>query len=77
MVQEILLRFAGSGRSKIVDYKVVLQVRSKLGELGSSQFSVVHHLYDLCESICNWQIVPHITKILQNFWLPLEKSERF
>ena len=41
------------------------------GELSLSQSSVVYHLHDLGKSIQSCQIVPHVTKILQNFWLIL------
>ena len=37
------------------------------GELGS----VVYHLNNFGKSLRSRQIVPHITKILQNFWLTL------
>ena len=42
------------------------------GKFSSSQSIVVLHLYSLGKSIWNFKIVPHITKILQNFLLTLE-----
>ena len=67
-----------SGRPKTVDSDAVLQAikvnpRSSPGrvssELSISQFSVVHHLFDLSKSIRSYWILPHVTKISQNFWL--------
>ena len=38
------------------------------GNLGISQSNVGHHLCNLSKSIWSRQIVPHITKILQNLF---------
>ena len=38
-------------------------------DLRISQLSIVHHLHDLSKNIQSCWIVPHVTKILQNFWL--------
>ena len=68
-----------SSRPKSVDPKAVLQaieanpVRRTWrvsGEFIISQ-SMVLHLHDPSKSIWSYQIVPHVTKILQNFWLTL------
>ena len=67
-----------SGRPKIVDSKAVLKAREAnlvsstwrvSGEFDISPSSVHHYLHDLGQSIQSCQIVPHVTKILQNFWL--------
>ena len=39
------------------------------GELSISQSSVIRHFHNHGKSIQSYQIVPHINKILQNFWL--------
>ena len=39
------------------------------GKLSISQFSVVHHPHNLGKSTQSSQIVFHVNKILQNFWL--------
>ena len=73
------------GRPKNVDPEVVLQaievnpVSSSWrvsGKLGISQSSMIHHFHNLGKSIWNCRIVPHIIKILQNFWLTLVISEQ-
>ena len=63
---------ASSGKPKTMDSKAMLQLSSTQrvsGELSISQSSIVSHLHDLDKSISSCQIVPHITKILQNFLL--------
>ena len=45
------------------------------GELSISQSSVIHHLHDLSKNIKSNQIVPPVTKILQNFQLTLVKRK--
>ena len=54
-----------------VEVNLVSSTQGVSGELGISQSSVVCHLNDLGKSIQSCQIVPHATKILQNFWLTL------
>ena len=65
-------------RLKTIDSEAMLQaIESNLasnnkrisGELGFSQSRVVCHLHNISKSIWSYLIVPHITKILQNFWL--------
>ena len=48
------------------------------GELRISQSSVVCHLHDFTKSILSGWIVPHITKVWQNFCLNLvlQKSKQ-
>ena len=67
-------------RFKIVDSEAIVQAieenlvsnsRRVSGELGISQTSVVRHLHVLGKSTRRRWIVPHVTKILQNFWLTL------
>ena len=67
-------------KPKTMDSKVMLQAietnlvsstRRVSGELGISQSNIIHHLHDHSKSIWSCWILPHITKILQNFWLPL------
>ena len=41
------------------------------GELGISQSNEICHLQNLNKSIQSCQIVPHFTRIFQNFWLIL------
>ena len=43
------------------------------GELSILQSSVVCHFHNLSKSIQSFQIVLHVTKILQNFWLTFIK----
>ena len=71
-----------SGWFKIVDSEAVLEaikenlVSSTLrvsGEFGISQSSVVCNHLDLSKSMWSCQIKPHVTKILQKFWLNLVK----
>ena len=65
------------GKLKTMDSKAMLQaIEANLvsstqrvsGELHILQTSVVGHFHDLCKSTQSW-FVPHVTKILQNFWL--------
>ena len=49
----------------------ILLVALKKYQVSSASHSVVHHLYKLFKSIHSCQIVPHVIKILQNFWLNL------
>ena len=67
-----------SGKPKSMDSKVVLQaieanpenrIGRVSGELSITHSSVVCHLHNLSKSIQSCGIVPHIAKILQNFWL--------
>ena len=76
-----------SNRFETLDFKAILQANEANlasncqrvpGGLSISQFSMVHHLH-FCKSIRSCQIVLHVTKILQNFWLtqiviPFESS---
>ena len=64
------------GRPKTIDSELVLQAKETnqasstcrvSGKLGILQSSVVCRLYELGKGIKSYQIVPHITKILQNF----------
>ena len=80
-VQEISLRLLeplqlGNIRSRTMDSETVLQaivenlvncIQRVPGELGISQSSMVCYFHYL--GIWIGQIVLHITKILQNFWL--------
>ena len=68
---------AKSGKLKTIYSKAVLlavetnpvsNTRGVSGELGISQFSVVHYLHDLRKIIRSFRIVSHITKIWQNCW---------
>ena len=70
---------AGSGRFKAMDFKVVLQAikansasskQRVSGELNISLSSVGYHFHDLSKNIQCCQIVPHVTKIWQNFDSP-------
>ena len=61
-----------SGKHKTIDSKAMLQV----ARVCISHSTVVCHLYDHGKSVQSCQIVPHITKILQKFWLNLEFSNR-
>ena len=63
------------GKPKIIDCKAmlsavevnpVISTQRVSGEFGILQSSVVHHFHDYSKSC---PIVPHVTKILQNFWL--------
>ena len=67
---------AWSDKPKAVDSETVLQAikanlassdRRVSGELGILQFNVVGHFHDFNKIIRNFRIVPHDTKILQNF----------
>ena len=67
-----------SDKPKTVDSKAMLQAivantvsstRRVSGEPGISQSSVVRHVHELGKNICYCWIVPHVTKISQNFWL--------
>ena len=49
----------------------VIDPQKLSGMSGISQSNDVHHLHDLSNIIPSWRIVPHLTKILQNFWLTL------
>ena len=81
MVQEMSLGLrepCQSGRPKTTDSEVVLEALeanpvstnwSVLAKLGISQFSMLCYLHDFGKSIQSCQIVPHITKTLQNYWL--------
>ena len=71
---------ARSGRPKAVNSKAMLQdIKANMvsntwrisGKLSISMSSEVCHLHDLSKSNLNSQIVPHVTKILQNLWLTL------
>ena len=76
MFQKILLELQlpwHSGRSKIMNSKanLVSSSRGVSGELSISQSNIFHHFHNLSKSIWSFWIVPHIIKILQNFWLTL------
>ena len=67
---------ARSGGPKTVDSKAIFEdIEPNLanstwrvsGKFSISQSSVVHHLHNLSKSLHSSQIVPHVTKILQNF----------
>ena len=69
---------AKSGRSKTMDSEAMISATEAnpashswrvASKLGITHSSVVYYVEDLGRSIHSWQIVPHITKILQNFWL--------
>ena len=66
---------AGSDRPTSANSKVALQAgpMSKTwivsGEPGTLQSSMFR--YELGKSLRSWGIVPHVSKILQNFWLTL------
>ena len=71
---------ARSGRPKAMDSEAVLQARETnltsttwrvSGKLAISLFSVIHHLHNVDKILQNIQIVFHVTKIFQNFWLTL------
>ena len=63
---------ARSGKPKNMDSKAVLKVTK--ANLASSNlkvsggFNIIHHFHDLSTSIHSYQIVPHVTKILQNLY---------
>ena len=67
-----------SGRPKIVNSKTVLQtitanlmnsIQRVSGELSISHFSEVQLFHSLSKSVWSLEIVLHVTKILQSFWL--------
>ena len=67
-----------SGRSKTMDSKTMLKAnpvsstQRVSGKLNISQSSLVCYLYNLSKCIQSCQIAPHVTKMLQNFWLTLK-----
>ena len=65
---------AKSGRPETVDSESIEAnpasfPRKVSGELDILQSSVDHHLHDYGKHNKNYPLVPHVTKILQNFWL--------
>ena len=76
MVQKILLGLqepqqSGKVRPKNIDSEAVFYVKkanSKSIKLGISQSRMIYHLHNIGKSNQNCQIVPHVTKIFQNFW---------
>ena len=68
---------ARSSRFNSMDFEAILltiaanptsNTRRVSGKLNGSQCYVIRHLDDLNKSIQRCRIVPHVTKILQNFW---------
>ena len=69
---------AMSGRPKTMEFKAMLKAVEAnptsntprvSRKLRISQSSMINQLHDLSKSIWSCWIVPHIIKILQNFWL--------
>ena len=50
-----------------IEANLVRSIWRVSGELGIAQFNMVCHLHDLGKGIYSHQIVPCVTKILQNF----------
>ena len=59
---------------QFIDANPVSSTRKVSSELHISQYSIVYHLDVLSRSKLNCQIVLHVTKPLQNFWLTLVKE---
>ena len=54
-----------------IETNLASSTRRVSGKLSISQSSVVYQIHDLCKRTQNYQILPDITKVLQNFWITL------
>ena len=64
-----MIRQSQLGLKPLIEINLASITRKESGELDISQSTVAGHVHDLDKSIQNYPTVPHVAKILQNFWL--------